>query len=75
MSRLEKRKRGKKKLQEVFLEKPTVDRGHRTDALLINELIGAPVIGLFHNVRPFPFGFKFSFTLARENNRTLQDQY
>ena len=56
-------KRGKI-LRKIFFEEPSVDWGHRSDSLGIDELVCSPVVDLLDDVWPFPLWFKIALRLV-----------
>ena len=62
-------KRGKI-LRKIFFEEPSIDWGHRSDSLGIDELVCSPVVDLLDDVWPFPLLLELALHLVRHDNRS-----
>ena len=60
-------KRGKI-LRKIFFEEPSVDWGHRSDSLGIDELVCSPIVDLLDDVWPFPLWFELALRLVRHDD-------
>ena len=51
-------------LRKIFFEEPSVDWGHWSDSLRIDELVCSPVVDLLDDVWPFPLWLKLALRLV-----------
>ena len=60
-------KRGKI-LRKIFFYEPSVDWGHRSDSLGIDQLVCSPIVDLLNDVWPFPLWLKLALCPVRHDD-------
>ena len=55
-------------LRKTLFEEPSVDWGHWSDSLRIDELVCSPVVDLLNDVWPFPLWLELALRLVRHGD-------